>query len=137
MMITYLAVLFVVIGVGYAIAFSRKGKVASTTMGSRQTEIHTQASPDQAFAAIAAIGRPYSVDDRDPGAKIVVLSSPVTFFTWGFLYPVFIHAEGTGSRIQIGCQSKFIQMGPLVTNAHRKCVAAIEQSLSLPTARVA
>ena len=137
MLITYLVVLFVVVGVGYAIAFSRKGKVSSATMGSRQLEVHTLASPDQAFAAIAAIGRPYAVDDRDPGAKIVVLSSPVTFFTWGFLYPVFIHAEGAGSRIQVGCHSKFIQMGPLVTSAHRACVAAIEQTLSLPTARVA
>ena len=133
----FLVVLFAVFGVGYAVAFSRKGKVASTTMGGRRTDVLTQATPEQAFAAIAAIGKPYTVDDRDPASKILVLSSSVTFFSWGFLYPVFIEPEGGGSRIKVGCHSKFVQMGPIVSNAHQKCVAAIEQALSLPAARVA
>jgi len=134
---TYFAVLLVVIIVGYGIAFTRKGKVASAVLGGRVHELHTPASPEQAFAALAAIGTPYTVDDRDPRTKVLVLSSPVTLFSWGFLYPVYLHAEGTGTRIQIGCHSKFFQMGPIVTNAHGKVRAAIERALSLPQARVA
>ncbi len=137
MMSTYFAVLLVVIGVGYVIAYMRKGKVATATLGSRQQEIRSPASPDEVFARIAAIGSPYTVDDQAPATKILVLSSPITFFSWGFLYPVFLHADGTGTRIQIGCQSKFVQMGPIVTGAHNKCVAAIEGALAPAAARVA
>jgi hypothetical protein len=134
---TYFAVLLLVIVVGYGIAFTRKGKVASTTLGGRVHEIHTQATPEQAFAAIAAINKPFSIDDRDPSRSILVLSSPVTLFSWGFLYPVFLHAEPGGTRIQIGCHSKFFQMGPVVTNAHGKARDAVQHALALPVARVA
>jgi hypothetical protein len=137
-MTTYFAVLLVVIVVGYGIAYTRKGKVASATMGSRTHELHTPATPEQAFEAISRVGRPFTVDDRDASSKVLVLSSPVTFFSWGFLYPVFLHAEpGGGTKIQIGCHSKFIQVGPIVTRAHTNALQAIEAALSLPTARVA
>jgi hypothetical protein len=136
-MVTYFAVLLVVIGIGYAIAFTRKGSVRSASMGGRVHEVRTPASPEQAFAAIARLGHPYKCDDQDPNSKILVMSSPVTFFSWGFMYPVFIHAEGSGARIQIGIHSKFIQMGPIVGNAHDKLLNAINIALSVPAARVA
>ena len=79
----------------------------------------------------------FRADDSDAGAKIVVLASSVSFASMGFLYPVFIHAEGSGSRIVIGCHSKFIQMGPIVGKRHRECVQTIETVLSVPAARVA
>jgi hypothetical protein len=137
-MTMYFAVLLVVIVVGYGIAYTRKGKVSSAAMGSRKHELHTAATPDQAFEAISRIGRPYSVDDRDASSKIIVLSSPVTFFSWGFLYPVFLHAEpGGGTKVQIGCHSKFFQVGPIVTRAHGNVLQAIEAAVSIPAARVA
>jgi hypothetical protein len=135
-MSTYFGVLFVVLGFGYVIAFTRTGKVTAAMPG-RKREIHSPASPDQAFAAICTIGQPYKVDDKDAARHLVMVSSPVTFFSWGFLYLVVIAPEGTGSRITIGCASKFFQMGPLVTKAHDNCVAAIEGTLTVPTARVA
>ena len=136
-MVIYWTVLLGFIALGYAIAFTRKGKVAGATIGSRKHELVSPATPDEAFAAISAIGKPYSVDDRDPTGRIIVLSSPVTFFSWGFLYPVYIHAENAGSRIQIGCHSKFFQMGPLVSRAHDKALQAVQAALTVPTARVA
>jgi hypothetical protein len=127
----------IIVLVGYAIAASRVGKVASASLGSRRTDVNTPADPQTAFDRIAAIGGKFKVDDKDPSTKILVLSSGITFGTWGFLYPVYIHAAGSGSRIEIGCHSKFIQMGPLVTRWHKLCVEAIEEVLSPPTARVA
>jgi hypothetical protein len=111
--------------------------VSAAVLGRRVHEVQTPASPEQAFAAIAAIGKPYTVDDQEARTKVLVLSSPVTLFSWGFLYPVYLHAEGTGTRIQIGCHSKFFQMGPIVAGAHGKVRDAIERALSLPQARVA
>ncbi len=125
------------IAVGYMIAFTRKGAVRSCRLGARRLEIHSAGSPDDVFQRISQLRGKFSVDDSDASAKILVLSSPVTFFSWGFLYPVYVHAEGAGSRIEVGIQSKFIQVGPVVSKWHRDCVAALEQALSLPAARVA
>jgi len=129
-------VFIVLIGVGYVVAFTRKGKVAGTSMTSRQHTVFHQAPPAVVFAALKNIGRPFVVDDADASSNIIVLSSPVTFFSWGFLYPVFITPANGGSQILVGCGSKLIQMGPIVTSAHNKCVAAIEAALSAAPARV-
>jgi hypothetical protein len=125
--------------IGYLVAVSRTGKVAGASMGGRRLEVHTPADPKTAFERILTIGGKFKVDDRDPEGKILVLSSSVTFGTWGFLYPVYIHpaADGGGSHILIGIHSKFIQWGPLVTKWHKQCARAIEELLAPPTARVA
>lgn len=128
--------ILVMVGIGYAVAFMRKGRVSSSSMTSRREEITSPASPAEAFRAIRGVGHPFTVDDSDENAKILVLSSPVTLFSWGFLYPVYITPTGSGSRITIGCGSKLIQMGPVVTNAHNKCIAAIQAALSAAPARV-
>ena len=39
------------------------------------------------------IGRPYVVDDADASSNILVLSSPVTFFSWGFHLSRVHHAR--------------------------------------------
>ena len=130
-------VLLLFIGVGYTIAFVRKGKVSSASLGSRRSELFSPADPATVFDRIATMRGRFTVDDKDREHKILVLSSPVTFFTWGFLYPVYLEPMGTGTRIQIGCHSKFFQLGPLVTKSHNECVAAIESSLSIPEARIA
>jgi hypothetical protein len=128
----------VVVGIGYVIAASRKGSVGSATLGSRRIELHTPMDPASAFQRISqAGGGRLKVDDADPQAKVLVLSSGITFGTWGFLYPVFIHAEAGGSRIEIGCHSKFIQLGPLVTRHHKLTVEEVAQQLGLPQARIA
>lgn len=127
----------VIVAIGYLIAASRKGSVRSASLGSRRSELHSAADPQTVFDRISTIGGKFRVDDRDPTAKILVVSSPITFGTWGFLYPIFVHADGAGSRVEIGCHLKFIQMGPLVTRWHRQCVAAVEALLAPPVARVA
>ena len=88
-------------GVGYAIAFTRKGSVARDRLGASRIDIHTPADPATVFARLSALSGRVHVDDKDPQTKILVLSTPVTFFTWGFLYPVYLHAEGSGSAIEV------------------------------------
>ncbi|MFT3700377.1 MAG: hypothetical protein QM831_44945 [Kofleriaceae bacterium] len=133
---TFWVVFLIMIGIGYVVAFSRRGRTSMAMPGRNQT-LHHPASPDEVFNALKKIPPPFKVDDADPGTKIVVLSSPVTFFSWGFLYPVFITPNGAGgSQITVGCTSKLIQMGPIVTNAHNKAVAAVERTLSIAAARV-
>jgi hypothetical protein len=130
--------LFILVGFGlaYTISFLRKGKVAGVSMTSRREELTSPATPSEVFAALRLIGPPFKADDSDAASNILVLSSPVTLFSWGFLYPVFITPNGSGSKIVVGCGSKLIQIGPVVTNAHNKCVAAIRAALSAAPARV-
>lgn len=121
--------------VGYPIALTRKGSVRKARMGTRHLEIRTPIDPQSAFERIRTIGSPFKVDDADAQENIIVLSTPVSFATWGFLYPVFVHPDGAGSRIDIGIESKFMQFGPIVGKKHRDCVRAIENELSIPAAR--
>jgi hypothetical protein len=132
-----LVVVLLYLGAGFLIALTRKGRVASARLGGRRLEIHTPADPQAAFERISQMRGTFKVDDQDASAKVVVLSSSISFASMGFLYPVFIHAEGSGSRIEIGCYSKFVQFGPVVGKWHRNCVQAIELVLSAPSARVA
>ncbi len=136
-MAVYWTLLVVVLGLGYVIGFTRTGKVSSATIGSRRHELFVPADIDTVFTRLASLDGTFKVDDKDPENKLLVLSSSVTFFTYGFLYPVFLTAEGGGTRIVIGCHSKFFQMGPLVSRAHNGCRDAIESALSIPQARVA
>jgi hypothetical protein len=124
--------------VGYGIALTRKGRVSSAKLGSRRKEFFVQADIESAFRTISAMRGKFTADDRDPATKVIVLSSPVSFATWGFIYPVYLHAAGTmGTRVELGCHSKLFQLGPLVTKAHNDCEAAIQAALSIPVARVA
>jgi hypothetical protein len=137
-MTTYFAVLLIVIVIGYGIAFTRKGSVATTRLGSRRRETCSELDVATVYERLALIGGgKFSVDDKDPQQHIIILSSPVTFFTWGFLYPVYLYPSGNLTRIEVGCSSKFFQIGPLVTKAHDECIHAILAALSVPVARVA
>lgn len=136
-MLAFWWVLIAFVVLGYVLSFMRKGRVASAKLGSRRKEFFVPADIESAFRCISAMRGTFTADDRDPATKIVVLSSPVSFMTWGFLFPVYLHATGNGTRIELGCHSKFFQMGPLVSKAHDECEAAIKSALSVPTARVA
>jgi hypothetical protein len=130
-------VFLLAMAVAFAIAFLRKGKVGMP-MTSRQREVTLSAAPAEVFAALRGIPRPYVVDDSDPKSNVIILSRGMGLLGgWGFLFPVFIApAPGGGSHLTIGCTSKVIQMGPLVTRSHDKCVEAIEAQLAIPAARV-
>ena len=127
-------VFLVLIAVAYVVAFTRKGNVRMG-MSSSTREIVSPAPPQDVLARLQMIGMPYHVDAVE--GPVVILSSPVTFGSWGFFYPVHVHPAGTGSKIVVGISSKVFQIGPLVTRAHNKCVEAIEAALSVPVARIA
>lgn len=127
-----------VFALGLLVAFLRRGSVSGTAMGFRRRELFSPAAPPEVFARLVQMVGHHRVDDADASSNMLVLSSPPTMGTWGFLYPVIIHpAAGGGSRIEIGCRSKVIQLGPLVTRAHKQCVEAVKLLVGLPEARVA
>ncbi len=136
MPIAFIALAFAV--VGYSIAFTKKGNVKTDRMGSRRHDIFSPADIATVYARLSVLqdGK-IRVDDKDDVARMIVMSSPVSLGSWGFLYPVVLHATVNGTRIEIGCKSKFFQLGPIVTSWHNRAIAAVERALSIPEARVA
>jgi hypothetical protein len=133
----FMVVPLVVVGLGFVVATNRRGSVGGTRIGARKLDVHNAADPEAVFGRLQALGGKYRLDDSDPHSRVLVFSSSPTFATWGFLYPVNVVAEGSGTRIEIGIASRFIQFGPLVTSAHKQMAAAIEDVLGVPVARVA
>lgn len=124
--------------VGYSIAFTKKGNAKTDRMGSRRHDLFSPADIATVYARLSVLSDgKIRVDDKDDVARIVILSSPVSLGSWGFLYPVYLHATAHGTRIEIGCKSKFFQLGPIVTSWHNRAIAAVERALSIPGARVA
>ncbi|ANN17901.1 hypothetical protein SD37_21125 [Amycolatopsis orientalis] len=119
-------VMAVLVGVSLLVAFIRKGSVATVAMTARRIKLHTAAPPEMVYTWLTQYcPTGYSVEDHDATRGIVILSSRPTAFTWGFFYPAVIHAEGAGTRVDVGIKSKLIQYGPLVTRAHGKLAHAL------------
>ena len=64
------------VAVGYIIAFSRKGSVATARLGGRRLELHSPADPATVFQRLAAMDGHFKVDDKDPTANVVVSLPP-------------------------------------------------------------
>lgn len=122
-------VIFILAGAGASLV--RKGKIRTTHIGARRIELHTSLSAAAAFDRIAAVSGRLEVDDRDPTTRTLVLSSRRTLGTWGFLYPIVIHEEPDGARVEIGCKSKFVQIGPLVTKHHELAADELREVLDI------
>ena len=125
------------VALGFLVASSKKGRVGVATIGARRHELFAPGDPATVFARLQRINPRYRIDDANPGSLQLVLSTPPSLFTWGFLYPVTIHEHVGGSRVEIGIRSKLFQIGPIVTRAHAQCVDAVSQVLGVPAARVA
>jgi len=125
----FVAVVAGVLVVGSLVSLARKGRVAGAQIGRLRREVHTPVDPQAAFDRISAMRGTFHVDDADASAQVVVLASSLSPSSFGFLYPVFIHADGGGSRIEVGCHSKFLVMGSIRSSWHNRCVAAIEATL--------
>jgi len=139
MFATYLLVMVIGLGVCLAIALTRRGKVTSIAFGSRVAQIDTPLGPDAVFARLANGVSEFTLEDSDASTHTLLLSTTLTFATWGFFYPITIAPNPSGgSTVRIGIRSKVFQWGPLVTKWHRKCQTEIEGALGgeLPAARV-
>jgi hypothetical protein len=122
--------------VGYIVALARKGRVGVTVIGSRRRELFVPLDPATVFERLQRVHVRYRVDDADLASRRLVLSSSVSPFTWGFLFPVNIHDQTDGgSHIEVGIVSKMFQAGPLVTRAHARCIEDIQQALDAPGRR--
>jgi hypothetical protein len=119
-----------VVAVIIFIAILRKMPAATAPRTARQMTLESPLPPQAVFEKLKnGAWRCIKVHDSDPDRLVVVLASSVTVFSYGFFYPVFIAAKGSGSTLEVGIKSRAVQWGPVVTHNHKAAVAEIEQAL--------
>lgn len=135
-MLEWLAPVSIVV-IGRLIEASRRGRVSHAALDARRLELRSVADADTVFARLLQVGGGFRVDDADAGKRILVLSSPTTLWSSGFLYPVHVRQDIIGSVIQIGIRSKSISVGIVrKSRAHERCAAELSALLGLPAARI-
>lgn len=123
----------VVVTIGVVIGFLRSGAGHLGKMTRRRLSFATSMRPAEAFARLERFDAgKTSVAASDAAAGRIVFKTPITFTTWGFFHPVFVAADDAGgSRVEIGCASRGMQYGPLVTRAHEKFVEALQRHMGV------
>jgi|SRR6185369_10786422 hypothetical protein len=120
-----------VVLLGYGFAATRKANAAAARPTRRTALLSSELAPAAAFARLraASLGR-FKLADSDERRLVLVFGSGITPFSWGFFFPVFVTAAGSGSRIEAGIRSRIFQWGPVVSKTHREFVDALERALS-------
>ena len=112
------------------VAATRKVPAHSVQQTTRRITLASPLAPAAVIEKLkSARWRRVKLHDVDAGRGVVVLATGTTIFSWGFFYPVFVSRSGSGSTLEIGCKSRAMQWGPVVTNNHKSAVAEIEQAL--------
>ena len=122
----------IVLTSGLIIAAMRKGSVALKSKSKRLKSITTTTNPHETLKIIIFFAQQsnYKVSALDETKYQLVLDESPTLTSWGFFYPIFIsqHADNA-TLIEVGIKSKFVQIGPIVSRHHEKCVDGIKAAL--------
>lgn len=125
--------LFIGTCIGYIVAATRKGSWALKVKSQRMELFSTIVSPEETLASIIYFAQAsgYKISNLDEIENRVVLEESISFWSWGFFYPVFISKQSDGhTSISVGIKSKFIQRGPIVARSLKRCVNGIKEALS-------
>jgi hypothetical protein len=98
----------------------------------RRQSFPTLRSPDEALKIVIRFAQHngYKISAFDEAPACVVLEESATLLTWGFLFQVWVYRKGDGSaEIEVNTRSKLIQLGPLLTRHHQRCVSGIRAML--------
>jgi len=72
----------------------------------------------------------YKIEEVVPDGSRVILSTPITLFSYGFFYPVYFSVQPDRSTlVEVGIASRAFQWGPVVTHNHDKCFKMVAQAV--------
>lgn len=108
-----------------------KMPAATARLPERYLMLESVLAPDAVFAKLrsAMLGN-RKVADSDAARRVLVLSSPVSGWAYGYFFPVFIRGAGAGSIIEVGILPKSIDVEPRVEKALAACAAEIKKVLA-------
>ena len=114
------------------IAAMRKGSSALKSKPKRLKSITTTNNPQETLKTIIRFAQQsnYKISVIDETKCQLVLDESLTFTSWGFFYPIFVSQSADNTTmIEVGIKSKLIQVGPIVSGHHERCVNGIKAAL--------
>lgn len=118
--------------IGLFIALTRKGTSAIGSKPSRLESFSTKGNPEETLKAIVHFAQQsgYKVSAFEEALGRLVLEESASATSWGFFLPVFVSQQSDGSTlVEVGIKSKLVQVGPIVSRSHEKCVNGIKAAL--------
>ena len=76
-----------------------------------------------------AADKKYEIDNFDAEEGKIILSKPLSFFSNGFFFPIYISQEKEETLIEIGIVSKAVQIGPIPRRTLERCIHGIKAYL--------
>lgn len=132
LMLEVLIIGVVVVGIGLIIAAMRRGSSATGSKPSRLQSFTATGSPQETLKAIIRFAQQagYQISAIDEAKGQLVLEESASLTSWGFFFPVFVSPKSDNSTlVEVGIKSKLVQVGPIVSRSHEKCVNGIKASL--------
>ena len=126
--------IFALLLVGIAWRYASRRNAASVVT-KKPKRLHAFATAQPPEAIIAAIRQKvpasdYTLDSIAEENPRLMLSTPPTATTWGFFYPIYLTVQDDGQTlVEVGIESKLVQMGLLVRQQHEACVAFVKAAL--------
>lgn len=115
----------------YVFALNRK---ATDAVSTKPTRLKTLVSPlgySDAITRLIQVAptQGYKIEDVAPDGSRVILGTSITFFSYGFFYPVYFSVAPNGTLVEIGIVSRAFQWGPVVTFNHDKTTTMLSNAL--------
>lgn len=116
----------------FIIAAMRRGSSVIGSKTSRLQSFTVATNPQETLKAIVRFaqqaGNKISAIDEAKGQLVLEESASAT--SWGFFLPVFVSRQSDNSTlVEVGIKSKLVQVGPIVSRSHDKCVNGIKAAL--------
>jgi hypothetical protein len=104
---TSLLVLMGVIAIYLLNGLFRKGSLRTTHAHYSET-FFTDLPPNRTFKVIIAFATQngYQIDNFDEQRLAVILNERMTWKSYGFLYPIYVHEKATRTMVEVGVTSK-------------------------------
>jgi hypothetical protein len=131
-MLTGLIIGVFMVCIGLLIASMRKSSSALGSKPSRLQSFSTKGNPQDTLKAIVDFAQQsgYKVSAFEEAKGQLVLEESASATSWGFFFPVFVSRQPDGSAlVEVGIKSKLVQVGPIVSRSHEKCVNGIKAAL--------
>ena len=131
---TFFFWLFILLLVGIAWRYALRSNAASVvTKKPKRLHAFTTAQPPEAIIEAIrqkVLASNYTLDSIAGENPRLILSTPPSATTWGFFYPIYLTVQDDGlTLVEIGIESKLVQMGPLVRQQHEACVVFVKAAL--------
>lgn len=121
-------------GIGLVVALLARRSYVSRKRPAKLLTLTTDCTPEQVREALLALshaGR-YKLDEDRPEQRLITLSTKPTMFSWGFFLPIYVEPrDGGATEVTIGIESRFFQVGPVVTHHHQQCLSAVKDALAV------